>query len=115
MLLAPLHNNGWVRVEGKIAILWDTPENRRKVKQRVDLLMQGCGCKSGCRNNRCSCKKKGSVCSPGCRCVNCANTVSVTEEDEQDVVIRMERYVRMCSVQFYIFFIYLPYCTGITA
>ncbi len=93
VVLTPLHNNGWVWEGGKIAITWDTPENRRKVRQRVDLLMQGCGCKSGCGSNRCSGKKKGSV---WCRCVNCMNTVSAHEEDQEDqedAVIRMERYI----------------------
>ena len=84
--LAPLDGNGWViNKDGQLNILWDTPENMQKVKQRVRLLMNGCGCKSGCRTGRCGCKKRSSVCGVGCHCINCENT-------EQDDVIRVERY-----------------------
>jgi kinesin family protein 4/21/27 len=53
-----------------------TEENRYKVKSRVDLLMKGCSCKSGCDTKRCGCRKNGEACGPGCRCtcVNCKNT-----------------------------------------
>lgn len=95
VVLAPLHGNGWVREEGKLNIVWDTMENRRKVKQKVQLLMKGCGCKSGCRSNRCGCRKNGSACGPGCHCVNCMNIENVVEDDEQDDVIRLERYTCM--------------------
>lgn len=37
--------------DGHLDIYWDTEENRYKVKSRVDLLMKGCGCKSGCVTN----------------------------------------------------------------
>lgn len=74
MVLAPLEGNGWLREEGILNIVWDTPVNRLKVKQRVRLLMNGCGCKTGCRSGRCGCKKSGSICGAGCRCVNCENT-----------------------------------------
>ena len=76
MQLAPLHSHGWTRdTDGHLDILyWDTEENRYKVKSRVDLLMKGCSCKSGCVTNRCGCRKNGETCGPGCRCVNCKNT-----------------------------------------
>lgn len=78
--LAPLHGYGWTRdKDGKLKIHWDTDENRQKVNKRVDLLMKGCSCKSGCTSNRCGCRKNYETCGPGCRCVNCQNT----EENQQ--------------------------------
>ena len=78
--LAPLHGHGWMRDKGgNRDIYWDTEENRYKVKSRVDLLMKGCSCKSGCGTNRCGCRKSGEACGPGCRCVNC---IKVNTEKE---------------------------------
>lgn len=90
VVLAPLDGNGWGKEEGTTNIIWDTPENRQEVKQRVHLLMNGCGCKSGCRSGRCGCQKRGSVCGAGCHCVNCENIEKVTQEEEDDI-IRVER------------------------
>ena len=74
MQLASLHGHGWTRDKDRnLDIYWDTEENRYKVKSRVNLLMKGCSCKSGCGTNRCGCWKNGKTC-PGCRCVNCKNT-----------------------------------------
>ena len=76
MMLAPLHRHGWTRDnDGKLHIYWDTEENRQTVKSRVDLLMKGCSCKSGCSTKRCGCQKNGELCGPGCQCVNCKNTM----------------------------------------
>jgi len=90
MILAPLDGNGWVLENGVLSIFWDTPENMQKVKQRVRLLMNGCGCKSGCRTRRCSCKKRNSVCGAGCRCVHCENTENSSQKEE-DTVVMVER------------------------
>ena len=58
VVLAPLSSNGWARDEdGSLVICWDTEESRRKVKERVMLLLKGCGCKSGCKSGRCGCIK----------------------------------------------------------
>ena len=37
-----------------------------------------CGCKSGCRNKKCSCKKDGPFCSAACKCMpsKCANRLN---------------------------------------
>ena len=43
MTLAPLEGNGWIRDGGVLDVMWDTPENRLKIKERVRLLMNGCG------------------------------------------------------------------------
>ena len=88
MQLAPLQGHGWTRDrDGKLDIYWDTEENRHKVKSRVDLLMKGCSCKSGCTTKRCGCRKNGEACGPGCRCVNCKNT---EERQETQKVAEME-------------------------
>ena len=42
----------------------------------VHLLLQGCRCKKGCCNKRCSCFKASVKCGPGCRCANCENLLS---------------------------------------
>ena len=75
MVLATLHGNGWVKdMDGKLDVFWDTEDNMSKVKKRVQLLMRGCGCKSGCRTNRCGCRKSNTACGPGCRCIDCTNS-----------------------------------------
>ena len=82
--------SGWYNHNGKLAIEWDSDENMRTIRQRVALLLKGCTCKSGCHTNRCTCKKNGTTCSPGCTCINCLNTAIPTldkmslDEDEDD-------------------------------
>ena len=92
VVLASLSSNGWARDEdGTLVICWDTEESRRKVKERVMLLLKGCGCKSGCKSGRCGCKsgcksgrcgciKRRVACGPGCRCINCTNTESILKD-----------------------------------
>ena len=45
-----------------------------RIKERVDFVMKGCRCKTGCITNRCKCKKSTQICGPSCQCINCANT-----------------------------------------
>lgn len=74
-----LNGNGWLReADGKLSIQWDTEESITHVKERVMLLMKGCGCKSGCTSGRCGCKKRNVLCGPGCRCINCRNTPTIS-------------------------------------
>ena len=83
MLLKPLTDYGW-RIEGeKLMYEWDSEENMAVVRQRVDTLLKGCHCKTGCKTARCSCRKKEAQCAAGCECVNCHNRCSVhpTEDD----------------------------------
>ena len=78
VVLAPLSSNGWARDEdGSLVICWDTEESRRKVKERVMLLLKGCGCKSGCKSGRCGCIKRRVACG---RCINCTNTESIPKD-----------------------------------
>ena len=84
---------------------WDDTENMKQVRQRVHLLLRGCGCrKTRCTKNTCSCRKAGQHCSPGCTCCNCQNVPSslpstrhtVTHDDdledelEEDSLVRRE-------------------------
>ena len=89
MTLTELDGNGWLKPEsGKLGIEWDTEENMLKVRDRVRLLMKGCGCKSGCRTLRCGCRRKGKACGPGCRCTNCENQ---GEDSKDNTVVETER------------------------
>ncbi len=90
MMLASLNGNGWIVGHQSIEILWDTAENIQSVRQNVKLLMNGCGCKSGCRTGRCGCKKSSRLCGAGCRCTNCQNTQDIVHQEE-DELVRIER------------------------
>ena len=50
---------------------------------------KGCYCKSGCKTNRCSCKRsktegKDGYCGPGCKCQNCVNIPNTCIEEQLD-------------------------------
>ena len=68
--LAGLDEFGWTRNSGQLEIVWEAEE---KAKDRVDYILNGCKCKTGCRSKRCKCKKKERMCGPGCQCINCVN------------------------------------------
>lgn len=63
-------------------VLWDTPENVARAKQKVDYVLNGCKCKTGCHTRRCSCQKNGKNCGPGCRCIGCGNVASATADSD---------------------------------
>ncbi|CAC5366985.1 unnamed protein product [Mytilus coruscus] len=61
-----------------------------KVEKTVEWYTKGCGCKTGCKTNRCKCKKAQNdncdgFCGPGCKCVNCFNVPDETEDLEDPV------------------------------
>ena len=68
---------------------WDTQEHINEVKNKIDELSRGCGCKkTRCETKQCKCRKDGKNCGPGCNCVECKNLPkadrsheTVTEED----------------------------------
>ena len=39
--------------EGRLAIVWEAPENIRKTKARLEYVLSGCKCKTGCATLRC--------------------------------------------------------------
>ena len=75
MSLLDLTQYGWRTVDGKLECDWESVEDQ--VRERVGLLFRGCSCSSvtKCSTSRCSCVKKGVKCGPGCRCINCSNSV----------------------------------------
>ena len=66
-----------------LEVVWDTPETEQVVKKRLDFVLTGCGCKTGCTNKRCKCLKQQQACGPGCRCVGCRNSHKTPESRKQ--------------------------------
>ena len=88
--ISALTTHGWKRENGELGIQWDSPENLTKSKERVEYVLSGCKCKTGCTNKRCKCFKQERRCGPGCKCVNCMNTQSnhlLEEDDVHDLVL----------------------------
>lgn len=67
---------------------WEADDVKLKIKSTLDFLSKGCGCKTGCKTNRCSCKKMGRSCGAGCECRGCTNMQLASqpslEEDEEE-------------------------------
>lgn len=86
-----LTDYGWQRSGQKLEVLWDTPDNVAKAQEKVDHVLHGCKCKTGCHTRRCSCKKSMKPCGPGCRCIGCGNvTSSSTETESEDELHNLE-------------------------
>ena len=58
MVLQPITEYGWTLSDNKLTVVWDTPENVQAIRARVNLLLKGCKCVTGCTSKRCGCKKK---------------------------------------------------------
>ena len=65
---------GWTRKNGYLEIIWEDEEHQLQAKERIDYILNGCKCKTGCKTDRCKCRKGGHTCGPGCQCLNCINT-----------------------------------------
>ena len=74
MVLEDMTNYGWRLDDGNLKVVWDTDENIQSIRNRVEILLQGCKCKTGRTTARCSCKKNKETCREGCQCMNCENT-----------------------------------------
>ena len=61
-----------------------------KVRERIDFVLKGCKCKTGCTSNRCKSKKKLHMCGPGCQCLNCCNMQTHQQQDVNEDVHYME-------------------------
>ena len=86
MTLLPLQQFGWRIDNEELTIVWDTEENIKAIHDRVDVLLKGCKCTTGCSTGRCSCKRKSSTCMEGCQCINCNNLqVKTPQERDQDI------------------------------
>ena len=50
-------NYGWTVNDDKLSVVWDTPANLEAIRGRVNLLLSGCKCVTGCSTGRCGCKR----------------------------------------------------------
>ena len=89
MVPKPITQYGWEVQESRLSIVRDSRENVQAICQRVSVLLHGCKCATGCVSGRCSCKRKGKLCSEGCQCLNCTNitTVNDIETDITELVV----------------------------
>ena len=78
--LTDMNNFGWKIIDKELTIVWDSEENISKIQTRVIALLKGCRCTTGCATGRCGCKKKDSLCSEGCECVNCKTWSNQTQQ-----------------------------------
>ena len=60
-------------------IQWDTPENVALATQKVNYVLNGYKCKTGCHSRDCGSKNKKN-CGPGCRCIGCGNGPSINTD-----------------------------------
>ena len=80
-------NYGWEIVENNI-----TPTLTDNLPEPSALIeLSACGCKTGCKTNRCKCRKSGFTCTDTCKCAHCENNNcriedkgNVFEEDADD-------------------------------
>ena len=63
-------------------MVWDTDGNIAKANRRLEYVLKGCKCKTGCTTLRCKCRKNHSKCGPGCQCTGCANTYHQEQKDD---------------------------------
>ena len=87
MILQPMQNYGWVIKNGILSILWDSDINIQTIHDRVDALLSGCKCSTGCSSKRCGCLKKLKYCSVGCQCISCCNTPDNGQHTSTDTTI----------------------------
>jgi hypothetical protein len=86
--LPSLTDYGWEISNNSLRIVWDSDVNFKKVEKTVEWYTKGCGCKVGCSNNKCQCRKKNSYCGPGCKCTSCKNL----EHSDLDITILKELF-----------------------
>ena len=90
MVLKPITEYGWSLQSDELHITWDTDENMTKVQERLNVLLKGCKCSTGCKSRLCGCRKKVTKCSEGCQCTNCENTDSPSCDREGLAEITLE-------------------------
>ena len=81
---------GWIVVDGRIQVDWNSPENIQIIRNRVGLLVRGYKCTKGCTSKWCGCVKKGIQCGAGCNCKSCKNLSSDTNPCTQSEVVQVE-------------------------
>ena len=93
MALQPMTSYGWEVCNQELFIVWDTPENQAAIRHRVNLLLRGCKCTTGCSTGRCGCKRNKRHCSEGCQCKNCCNLPCSSQEPTQLEEIALEEEI----------------------
>ena len=74
----------------RVILRWDTAESLEEIDVSRKTIFHKCGCKTGCKNNHCGCRKRGATCTVHlCTCVGCENDGTELEgtvagEDESD-------------------------------
>lgn len=48
MVLRPITEYVWDLNDGKLTVIWDTQMNMQAIRDRVNLLLRGCKCVTGC-------------------------------------------------------------------
>ncbi len=94
MLLEPITEHGWTVQDNQLQVIWDSQRNMAAIRERVNTLLKGCKCATGCMTRRCSCQKSNKKCSVGCDCTNCCNIdkegVPITNNDIGAIAIDEE-------------------------
>ena len=90
--LPPPEKYGWElnHNDGTYCIDWECEEVQQQIKNSIDFLCRGCGCKKGCKTKSCGCRRKGKPCGPGCECQQCTNLVG-ERTDKQDSILQTEQ------------------------
>ena len=70
-------------------VVWDTPANLEAIRGRVNLLLRGCKCVTGCFTGRWGCKRSGKNCA-GCQCKHCSNLACIMEEARDLMEVPLE-------------------------
>ncbi len=73
MILEPITDHGWTVQNNQLSVVWDSQQNMAAIRERVNSLLKGCKCVTGCVTRRCSCQKNQTKWSVGCECTNCCN------------------------------------------
>ena len=82
-----VYEHGWTKcpVSSQPVPRWDSVENEEKVDLLLKTTLAKCGCKrSMCKNNQCSCVKRGLRCSVLCTCINCDRGDSISNSNTND-------------------------------
>ena len=94
IVLEPISNYGWNVESETLSVQWDTEENMQMVRERVNVLLRGCKCVTGCTTRACGCRKKDKKCTVGCQCTNSMNHEMVaTNEDSELAILALEEDV----------------------
>lgn len=79
MSIPPPGCHGWQIVDGELQIVWMTrPPAPDSILEFIH-----CGCKTGCKTQRCSCRKATIQCTDVCTCAGCENAV-ITDDEQSD-------------------------------